>query len=155
MLAIETIYLIDVFLISLCIGSFLNVVIYRTPLITKGFNLNTPGSHCPKCKHPLSWYENLPVIAWLILLGRCKNCRSPISIQYPIMETLTGLIITLPVIVYGIRATSILAGLSIACLIPVIWWITKNTKFNKYMVRWCLLTMTFLILTVSTYAANT
>lgn len=154
MINIETIYLIDVFLISLCIGSFLNVVIYRTPIIKPGFNLNTPSSHCPKCKHKLSWYENLPVVAWIILLGKCKSCKAPISIQYPILETLTGLIITLPVIVYGLRPFSIVAGLTIAFAIPSIWWLTKKIKFNNYMYYWSTLTILSFITTVILYATN-
>jgi len=71
-----------------CIGSFLNVVIYRLP---EGKSLISPGSRCPSCDHGLAWYDNLPVLGWLLLRGKCRYCKAPISIQYPIVEALTGL----------------------------------------------------------------
>ncbi|MEX0746113.1 MAG: prepilin peptidase [Phycisphaeraceae bacterium] len=66
-----------------CVGSFLNVVIYRLP---EGKSLVHPGSHCPKCGHKLAWWDNIPVLAWLWLRGKCRYCKTPISIQYPIIE---------------------------------------------------------------------
>lgn len=69
------------------IGSFLNVVIHRLP---KGENLAWPGSHCPKCGHDIRWFENLPIVSWLALRGRCRGCRQPISIRYPLVEALTA-----------------------------------------------------------------
>ncbi|MFA9477185.1 A24 family peptidase [Phycisphaerales bacterium AB-hyl4] len=66
-----------------CVGSFLNVVIYRLPA---GQSLVTPGSQCPKCGHKLAWFDNVPVFAWLWLRGKCRYCKTPISIQYPIIE---------------------------------------------------------------------
>ena len=71
-----------------CIGSFLNVVIYRLP---EGKSLITPGSMCPKCGHKLAWYDNVPVLSWLWLGGKCRYCKAPISFQYPLIELLTGL----------------------------------------------------------------
>ncbi len=73
-----------------CIGSFLNVVIWRLP---RGESLWHPGSHCPKCNHALAWHDNIPVIGWLRLRGRCRYCRAPISAQYPIIEALTALLL--------------------------------------------------------------
>lgn len=79
-------------LIGLCIGSFLNVVIYRLPL---GQSLVSPGSRCPKCGYHLRWFDNVPVLSWVLLGGRCRQCRTAISIQYPIVEVVTGLLFLL------------------------------------------------------------
>jgi len=68
-----------------CIGSFLNVVIYRVPL---GRSLVTPPSSCPVCGHRLAWFENVPVLGWLWLCGKCRHCKAPISVQYPLIEAL-------------------------------------------------------------------
>lgn len=78
-----------VFALGSCIGSFLNVVIYRLP---RGMNLNHPKSHCPQCSHLILARDNLPIIGWLILRGRCRNCQAPISSRYPIIETTVGVI---------------------------------------------------------------
>ena len=66
------------------VGSFLNVVILRLP--EKGASIAFPGSHCPQCKQPLHWYENIPVLSYLALRGQCRTCHVKISIQYPIVE---------------------------------------------------------------------
>ena len=68
-----------------CLGSFLNVVIYRLP---RGMSLSWPGSHCPACKKPIRWYDNLPVVGWLKLGGRCRDCGAVISARYPAVEAL-------------------------------------------------------------------
>jgi leader peptidase (prepilin peptidase)/N-methyltransferase len=69
------------------IGSFLNVCIYRLPLRR---SIIWPASACPSCARRLAWYENVPVVSWLVLLGRCRTCRASISSRYPIVEALTG-----------------------------------------------------------------
>ena len=75
------------------IGSFLNVVIYRLPA---GRSIIWPGSHCPGCGHPIRWYDNLPVLSWFLLRGRCRDCRMPISWRYPAVEAATmGLFVLL------------------------------------------------------------
>jgi leader peptidase (prepilin peptidase)/N-methyltransferase len=81
----------NVFVIALglIVGSFLNVVIGRLP---HGESVVRPGSRCPKCKHAIRWYENIPVVSYLALRGRCRNCKEPISILYPVVELLTGLL---------------------------------------------------------------
>lgn len=71
------------------IGSFLNVVIYRMPL---GQSLSFPSSHCPKCKHSIRWYDNVPVFGWIFLRGKCRDCREPISVRYPLIEATCGLL---------------------------------------------------------------
>ncbi|QVL42195.1 MAG: prepilin peptidase [Alcanivorax sp.] len=102
-------------LFGLLVGSFLNVVIHRIPKmmeatwrqearelleqpVPKGeetppiFNLVTPGSHCPHCNHRIRWYENVPVVSWALLKGRCSGCKAAISKRYPIIELLTALV---------------------------------------------------------------
>ena len=81
------IYYIFAFFFGNTIGSFLNVLIYRMPL---GISIIKPNSFCPKCEKPIKWYENIPVISFVVLRGRCSGCQSPISIRYPIVEIITG-----------------------------------------------------------------
>ena len=84
------------FMVGGVLGSFLNVVIYRLPA---GINLAWPGSHCPVCKHPIRWYDNVPILGWLILRGRCRDCHAAISPRYPIIEAITaGLFMLLGVV---------------------------------------------------------
>jgi leader peptidase (prepilin peptidase)/N-methyltransferase len=73
---------------GLAFGSFLNVCIYRLPL---GLSVITPRSACPKCQQPIAFYDNMPVLSWLILRGRCRHCDSKISPRYLMIELLTGL----------------------------------------------------------------
>src|SRR5918993_375664 len=89
-----TMWLIVAGLFGACIGSFLNVVIYRLPL---GQSIVSPPSQCPKCGYRLQWYDNIPIIGWVLLGGRCRKCRNPISIQYPIVELITALLFVLVV----------------------------------------------------------
>lgn len=70
-------------LLGLCVGSFLNVVIYRLP---RGMSLSFPPSHCTNCDYQLKWYDNIPVLSWLTLGGRCRKCRKPISPRYTVVE---------------------------------------------------------------------
>ncbi len=78
-----------IFLLGLIFGSFANVVILRLP---KGESIVVPSSHCCKCKHKINWFDNIPIISWIFLLGKCRHCSSKISIRYPIIELLTGLV---------------------------------------------------------------
>ena len=74
---------------GLCIGSFLNVVIYRVPL---HMNIAHPASHCPKCDYQLKWYDNIPVLSYLLLGGRCRSCREKISPRYTAVELLNAVL---------------------------------------------------------------
>ncbi len=78
--------------LGLITGSFLNVCIFRLP---ENKSIVHPRSHCPVCGHPIQWYYNIPILSYIILLGKCRYCRSPISLQYPIVEGLTALIMFL------------------------------------------------------------
>lgn len=88
----EFIAYIFVFLFGAAIGSFLNVVIYRVP---NELSVVFPNSACPKCKAPIKAYDNIPVLSWLILRGKCRGCGEKISAQYPIVELLTALLFVL------------------------------------------------------------
>lgn len=77
------------FLFGTAIGSFLNVLIYRLPI---GKSIVKPGSFCPHCRKPIKWYENIPIISFLLLKGKCSGCRKSISLRYPLVELFTGLI---------------------------------------------------------------
>ncbi len=76
-------------LLGLLVGSFLNVVIYRVP---RGESVVHPRSRCPGCGYELAWYDNVPVLSWLLLRGRCRRCRAPISARYPLVEALTAVV---------------------------------------------------------------
>jgi leader peptidase (prepilin peptidase) / N-methyltransferase len=75
--------------LGLLVGSFLNVVIHRVPA---GLSIVSPGSACPSCEHPVRAYDNVPVLSWLALGGRCRDCAAPISARYPLVELGTGLL---------------------------------------------------------------
>jgi prepilin signal peptidase PulO-like enzyme (type II secretory pathway) len=80
---------LTVFLLGLAVGSFLNVVIYRLP---RELSLAKPRrSFCPACRQPIAWRDNLPILSWLLLRGRCRRCAAPISVQYPLVEAATAL----------------------------------------------------------------
>src|SRR4051812_28449718 len=75
--------------LGLIVGSFLNVVIVRLPL---GKSVVKPGSRCPGCKKPIRWWDNIPLLSYVILRGKCRQCHKAISIRYPTIEFLTALL---------------------------------------------------------------
>lgn len=81
-----------IFFLGVIVGSFLNVCIYRIP---EGISIITPGSFCPICKHHLSWRDNIPLLSFILLKGRCRYCGGRISLQYPLVELITGIIFLL------------------------------------------------------------
>lgn len=85
-------------LAGLVVGSFLNVVIYRVP---RKESLVRPGSHCPRCGHAIRWYDNVPVVSWLALHGRCRDCGNAISWRYPFVEGLTGILFLAAFLAFG------------------------------------------------------
>lgn len=115
--------------LGLVVGSFLNVVIYRLPIMlenqwqqeawgilhpddepssTKPFNLLLPTSTCPHCQHKIRFWENIPVVSYLFLRGRCSQCQTAISVRYPIIELSAGLLALLSAVVYGPGAPALL-----------------------------------------------
>ena len=121
-----------VFVFSLLIGSFLNVVIYRLPkMLEQGWKsecrefladelakpikadenlitLSTPSSSCPSCKHKIRFYENIPVISWLFLRGKCSQCQEKISLRYPLVELATALLSVVIAAHYGVTFTTLM-----------------------------------------------
>lgn len=79
--------LVLAFVFGLAFGSFANVVVYRFP---RGFSLVSPGSLCPGCEQPIAWYDNIPVLSYVLLRARCRRCGQLISVRYPIVELLTA-----------------------------------------------------------------
>jgi leader peptidase (prepilin peptidase)/N-methyltransferase len=95
---VEPIELAIVAFLGLAIGSFLNVVIHRLP---RRESLVSPGSRCPACGYSLRAVDNIPVVSYLLLLGRCRQCRAPISARYPLVELATGVLFVLHYFVFG------------------------------------------------------
>lgn len=87
--------------LGLLVGSFLNVVIHRVPA---GMSLVSPGSACPACAHPVRAYDNVPVLSWLVLRGRCRDCSAPISGRYPLVELATAVLFVLVGVRFGASA---------------------------------------------------
>jgi len=86
---VDPVLAVAIFVLGLAFGSFLNVCIYRLP---RGMSVVTPRSACPNCKHGIAPYDNIPLLSWLILGGRCRHCKARISARYWIIELLTGLL---------------------------------------------------------------
>jgi leader peptidase (prepilin peptidase)/N-methyltransferase len=84
---VDPILALAIFVLGLAFGSFLNVCIYRLPL---DLSVVSPRSACPRCKRPIAFYDNLPVVSWLLLRGRCRQCKTKISARYLFVEVLTG-----------------------------------------------------------------
>ena len=113
------------FWLGACIASFLNVVIWRVP---RGESIVTPPSHCPKCGSSIRWWQNIPILSWLALRGKCANCRAPISPRYILVEMLGGVLFLaafLLVVLRGAGWFSVLdcgiAGDAAAVLVLWIW----------------------------------
>jgi leader peptidase (prepilin peptidase) / N-methyltransferase len=98
------------------LGSFLNVVIYRLP---RGESLASPGSRCPSCGAPIAPYDNVPIVSWLLLRGRCRHCGASISPRYPAVELLTAVTFAAVVAVRGFDDNLLLELPFVACLIAL------------------------------------
>jgi leader peptidase (prepilin peptidase)/N-methyltransferase len=107
---------IAVFAFGLCVGSFLNVCIYRLPAAK---SIVFPGSRCPVCETPIRFYDNVPVLSYLLLRGRCRQCRSSISIRYPAVELMTGLFSLALFVKFGLSAQSVVYFAFIAVLLVI------------------------------------
>lgn len=107
---------IIVFLYGITIGSFLNVLIYRLP---KKENIVTTRSHCMSCGYQLKWYDLVPLFSYLVLRGKCRKCKARISVQYPLIEGLNGMLYILVFAVYGIGVETLLYCLLSSALLAL------------------------------------
>lgn len=105
---------IIVFLYGIIIGSFLNVCIYRLP---KKENIVTIRSHCMQCGYQLKWYDLIPLFSWLVLGGRCRKCKAKISVQYPVIEALNGVLYLLVFARFGVSTECLLYCLLASALL--------------------------------------
>ena len=101
---------------GLIVGSFLNVVAYRLP---RGESVVFPASHCPSCDTPIKPYDNIPVLSWLVLRGRCRSCHSAISARYPVVEAVTAALLVAVVLAKGADSDAWLGLAFVILLVPV------------------------------------
>ncbi len=99
---------------GLVVGSFLNVVIYRVPL---GKNIIKPRSHCPSCDALIKFYDNIPVVSYILLRGKCRHCQARISPVYPLVEAFTGFSFWLTYVHFGLQPLYTTAGILFICLL--------------------------------------
>lgn len=105
-----------IFILGLLLGSFYNVVGMR---MSNNESIVFPGSHCPKCNHKLKWYENIPLISYILLRGKCKGCHTNISVWYPAIELLTALLFLISYYTFGLT-TELIISLIISSLVSII-----------------------------------
>jgi len=105
-----------IFILGLIVGSFSNVCIYRIP---RNESIIYPASHCPKCRSNIKALDNIPLLSYILLKGRCRNCKSKISIQYPIVELLTGIIYLIIYLIYGLNIQSLIYVILSSALIII------------------------------------
>jgi len=103
-------------LFGLIFGSFLNVCALRWPVEQ---SVVSPGSHCPRCDAPVRWYDNIPVVSWLLLRGKCRHCGAPISPQYPMVELATGLVWAGVFAAYGLTGEALRGSLFLTILFGI------------------------------------
>ena len=129
LLFLDAIPYITIFIFGITIGSFLNVCIYRLPL---GESVVTAPSHCMTCGRKLRWYDMVPVFSWLVLGGKCRNCKSKISVQYPIIEGVNGILYVVIFAVNGLVWSSVIYCLMASALLvlSVIDWRTYEIPFG-------------------------
>jgi leader peptidase (prepilin peptidase)/N-methyltransferase len=100
----------------MCIGSFLNVCIYRIP---NGSSIVRPPSSCPVCNASIKWFDNIPVVSYILLRGRCRGCKTRISIRYPIVEMLTGLFAVIAWMEFGLSLSALIYFFFITILLVI------------------------------------
>ena len=113
-------------LMGACVGSFLNVCIYRWP---EGLSVVRPASRCPGCETPIRWYDNLPIVGWLMLRGRCRSCGARISIQYPLIELTTASLWVAAVLRHGFGWQALSSALFFTLLLGI-----ALTDARKYII---------------------
>lgn len=112
----DTLLTIISFIVGSMVGSFLNVCVYRLP---KGESIVHPRSRCPKCETPIAWYDNIPMLSWLLLGAKCRNCKTPISWQYPLVEAITAALFAGVYVRFGFTIASPVYMLLAASLVLV------------------------------------
>ena len=129
LLFLDAIPYIIIFIFGITIGSFLNVCIYRIPL---GESIVTAPSHCMTCGWKLKWYDMVPVFSWLVLGGKCRNCKSKISVQYPIIEGVNGILYVMICAVNGLEWSSVIYCFMASALLvlSIIDWRTYEIPFG-------------------------
>ncbi len=105
-----------VFLFGIAFGSFANVLIYRLPL---ELSLVRPPSHCPKCDKEIKFYDNVPLLSYIWLGGKCRNCRTPISLRYPIVEAIAGILVVLAIFHFGFTPKGFIAAFLSLIFVPI------------------------------------
>lgn len=127
-LKVQSLFFLGIGLLGLLVGSFLNVVIVRLPRMLLSaeesspilaLNLLSPPSHCPHCLHPIRWFDNIPLLSFLWLKGRCRHCVQPISIRYPLVELLSALLSILVGVSFGMLPITGVALLLVWALIAL------------------------------------
>jgi leader peptidase (prepilin peptidase)/N-methyltransferase len=113
-----TLVALYVFVVGAVIGSFLNVVIHRYPL---GESVVFPPSRCPSCRTHIKWYDNIPVLSWMVLLGRCRSCKAPFSIRYPLVEAANALFYLAIFLRTGLSVVSVLLAAIVSMTIALIY----------------------------------
>lgn len=116
LLLLEIVPYIVIFIFGITIGSFLNVCIYRIPLHQ---SIVTVSSHCMTCGRKLKWYDMIPVFSWLLLGGKCRSCKSKISLQYPVIESLNGILYVVICLVNGMNLFSLIYCLMTSALLTL------------------------------------
>jgi leader peptidase (prepilin peptidase) / N-methyltransferase len=101
---------------GLALGSFLNVLAARIP---RGGSVVRPGSACMSCRAPIAWYDNVPVVSYLVLRGRCRSCGAPIGLRYPAVELVTGLLVAGCALAFGVTLEALVAACFCAALVAV------------------------------------
>jgi len=131
--------------LGLILGSFLNVVAYRLP---RGESLALPASRCPGCEQPIRPYDNIPVLSWLLLRGRCRSCGETIAWRYPLVELSTALLLALTVVVIG-PGTEVWLGLAFVLLLVPVTVIDFDFRIipNKLMLAGTVAALAILVLT--------
>lgn len=107
---------ITLFLFGAIIGSFANVCILRIPAEE---SIVTPGSHCPQCNHPVAWYDNIPLLSWIALRGRCRSCHEPISFRYFVVELVTALAAVTLYLRFGLGVEWVILFVFVSALIII------------------------------------
>lgn len=105
---VDPLLIVGAGLFGVCVGSFLNVCILRLP---HDQSLIRPPSTCPKCRQRIAWRDNIPIVSWFLLRGKCRWCRAPISVQYPVIEGAVGLLWAVALAAYGPTVRALAAAL--------------------------------------------